>query len=117
MLAHNVLALLARCVEQAHQHQEPQLEVSAYHLAVQVRGSYQGLLIAVPSECWPPWHNADPERLAERLLCLARHIDPRQVATSKRKPKPRTRKGYVDVRAARAQVATARVLAQAKTRP
>ena len=91
--------------------------MSAYHLAFQVRGSYQGLLIAVPPECWPPWHNADPERLAKRLLCLARHIDPRQVATSKRKSKPRTRKAYVDVRTARAQVATARVLAQAKTRP
>ena len=117
VLAYNVLALLARCVEQAHQHQEPPPEVSTYHLALQVRGSYEGLLIAVPPECWPPSHNADPERLAERLLQLAQRIDPHQVATSKRKPKLATSKGYVDGRTARAHVATERVLAQARTRP
>ena len=118
MLAHNVLALLQRCVEQAHQRQrEPPPEVSTYHLALQVRSSYEGLLIAVPPERWPPWHEADPSRLIERLLCLARHIEPRQVATSKRKPKPKTPQGYVDGKTARAHVATARVLAQARTRP
>ena len=77
VLAYNVLALLARCVEQAHQHQEPPPDVSTYHLAVQIRGSYEGLLIAVPPECWPPWHSADPGHLAERLLHLARGINPR----------------------------------------
>jgi IS4 transposase len=120
VLAHNVLALLQRCVAQAHQRrQEPPPEVSTYHLALQIKGSYEGLLIAVPPERWPPWHSADPSRLAERLLCLARHIAPRQVATSNRKPKPKpkTPHGYVDAKTARAHVATARVLAQARTRP
>ena len=92
VLAYNVLALLARCVEQAHQQQEPPPEVSTYHLAVQIRGNHQGMMIAVPPECWPPWHIADPGHLAERLLHLARNINPRQVATSKRKPKPKTQK-------------------------
>ncbi len=117
VLAYNLLTLLARCVEQAHQQQEPPPKVSAYHLALQARSSYEGLLIAVPPECWPPWHSATPECLAERLLSLARHIDPRQVATSRRKPKPKTPKGYVDAKTARAHVATARLLAQAATRP
>jgi hypothetical protein len=118
VLAYNVLALLARCVEQAHrQPHEPPPEVSTYHLALQVRGSYEGLLVAVPPEHWPPWHDTDPARLVERLLRLARNIDPRQVATSKRKPKPKTPKGYVDGKTARSHVATARVLTQARTRP
>lgn len=119
VLAHNVLALLARCLEQAHQAPrcEPPLEVSTYHLALQVRGSYEGLLVAIPPECWPSPHEADPAHLAERLLSLARRIDPLQVATSRRKPKPKTPKGYVDGRTARSHVATARILAQAKTRP
>ena len=114
VLAYNVLALLARCVEQAHR-QPP--EVSTFHLAHQIRSSYEGLLIAVPPEHWLPWHKADPCHLAERLLALARHIDPRRVATSKRKPKPKTPKDYVDGKTARTHVATARVLAQAKARP
>jgi len=114
VLAYNVLALLARCVEQAHQQQEPPPKVSTYHLAVQIRGNYQGMMIAVPPECWPPWHSAEPSHLAERLLHLARNINPRQVATSKRKPKLTKPKGYVDGATARAHVATARILAQAK---
>ena len=40
VLAHNVLALLQRCVEQAHQDRKPSLEVSTYHLAL----AYQGQL-------------------------------------------------------------------------
>jgi IS4 transposase len=120
VLAYNVLALLARCVERAHQRaHEPPPEVSTYHLALHVRAGYEGLLIAVPPEHWTSWHAADPAHLAERLLQLARRIDPRQVAPSKRKPKPKpkTPKGYVDGKTARAHVATARVLAQARTRP
>jgi hypothetical protein len=43
---------------------------------------------------------------------MARHINPRQVGTSKRKPKPKSPKGYVDAKTARSHLATARVLAQ-----
>jgi IS4 transposase len=115
LLAHNVLALVQRCVEQAHQQpSEPAPEVSCFHLAQHVKSGYEGLLIAVPPEHWPSQDDADPARLAERLLHLARHIDPRRAALSKRKPKPKTPKGYVDGATARAHVATARVLAQAK---
>lgn len=121
VLAYNVLALLGRCVEQAHvTHQEPHkpaLAVSTFHLAVQIKCSYEGLMTALPPEHWPSWQQADPVCLAERLLTLARRINPCQVATSKRKPKPKTPKGYVDGKTARAHVATARILAQASTRP
>ena len=75
------------------------------------------MLIAVPPEFWPPWHGTDPGRLAERLLHLARNINPRQAATSKRYPKLAKPKSYVNGATARAHVATARLLAQARTRP
>jgi len=124
VLAYNVLALLQRAVERAHQPPPapssaapPPLEVSCFHLAVQVRGSYEGLLIALPPEHWPRWNEADPAGLAQHLLRLARNINPRQVATSKRGPKTAKPKGYVDGKTARAHVATARLLAKAKTTP
>lgn len=113
VLAHNVLALLQRCVEQAHRDQKPPPEVSTYHLALHIRGSYEGMLIALPPEQWRT-SNGDPAALADRLLQLARNIDPRQVATSKRRPKVAKPKGYVDGAVVRAQVSTARVLAQAR---
>ena len=100
-----------------HQQRQPPLSVSTFHLALLVTSSYEGMLIAVPPECWPPPNEAAPAHLAERLIALAQHISPRAVATSKRKPKPKTPKGYVDGKTARSQVATARVLAQTKARP
>jgi len=112
VLAHNVLALLQRCVEQAHQ-QKPPPEVSSYHLALHIRSGYEGMLIALPPEQWRSYEG-DPTALAERLLQLARNIDPRQVATSKRGPKVTKPKGYVDGAVARAHVSTARVLANAR---
>jgi len=135
VLAYNVLALLQRAVEQAHQPPpappspappspappspapQPPLEVSCFHLAQQVRGGYEGLLIALPPEHWPRCNEADPAGLAQHLLRLARQINPRQVATSKRGPKAAKPKGYVDGKTARAHVATARLLAKANTTP
>jgi len=113
VLAYNVLALLQRCVEKAHQEQKPLLEVSSYHLALHIRSGYEGMLIALPPEQWRSY-DGDPTALAERLLQLARNIDPRQIATSKRGPKVTKPKGYVDSAVARAHVSTARVLANAR---
>ncbi len=113
VLAYNVLALLQRCVEQAHREQEPPPEVSTYHLAQHVRSGYEGMLIALPPEQGCSY-DGDPTALAGRLLQLARNVDPRQVATSKRGPKVAKPKGYVDAATVRAHVATARVLAHAR---
>lgn len=114
LLAYNVLALIGRCVEQAHRPSpEPPLEVSVFHLALTVNSHYEGLCVAVPPERWTSWRDADPHAVAERLLHLARHLDPKRLATSKRKPKRKQPKGYVDGKTARAHVATARLLAQA----
>jgi IS4 transposase len=118
LLAYNVLAVIGRCVEQAH-HQPPQPPpaVSLFHLALTIQSSYEGMLIALPSQHWSVWRQAKPCTLAERLMELARHINPKRVATSKRKPKPIQRKGYVDGKTARSHVATARVLAQDRISP
>jgi len=116
VLAHNVLALLQRCVEQAHQEQESPPEVSSYHLALQIRSGYEGMLIALPPEQGPSY-DGDPTALADLLLRLARNIDPRQFATSKRGSKVTKPQGYVDGTVARAHVSTARVLAQVRATP
>jgi IS4 transposase len=114
VLAYNVLALLQRCIERAHQDTDPALQVSAYHLALQIRSGYQGMLIALPAERWSSYGDADPAAVAAHLIRLGRNVVPRRVAASPRGPKPATKKGYVDAAVARAHVATARVLAQAK---
>ena len=52
-----VLALISRCVEQAHQpplapSSKPPPEVSMFHLALSIKRGYEGMLIAVPPEHW-----------------------------------------------------------------
>jgi hypothetical protein len=85
VLAYNVLALLKRSVEQAHRDTQPEgWEASSYHLAVQVRSSYEGMQIALPPEYLPV---IPLEKLAQRLLELARNIQPKQVAKSPAAPR------------------------------
>ena len=114
LLAYNVLALVARCVERAH---APAPPVSLFHLAVHIRSGFDGLLIALPPEHWPGPVEGGLAGLVERLLQLARRIDPKRVAASKRGPKHKVPKAYVDGKTARAHVATARVMAKAKLAP
>ena len=113
VLAYNVLAVLKRSVEHAHRDRQPQLDVSTYYLALLIRSGYEGMLVALPAPTWQPWSEAEPAVIAQRLLELAQHIDPRRVRTNKRGPKMDKPKGYVDKALARAHVSTARVLKQA----
>jgi IS4 transposase len=115
VLAYNVLSVLKRSVEHAHRDSAPQLDVSTYYVALQIRSGYEGMLIALPASMWSSWSHADPGTTAQRLLELARGIDPKQLTTNKRGPKIAKPKGYVDGTTARAHVSTARVLKQAES--
>lgn len=111
VLAYNVLNLLKRSVEQAHRQEgQPQLDISTYYIAVDVRAEYEGMLIALPAPAWTSWCEPDAGALARRLLELARGINPKRLATHKRGPKVKQPKGYVDKAIARSHVSTARVL-------
>ena len=101
-------------MEQAHRETQPDgWEASIYHLAVQVRSGYEGMQIALPSEYLP----AIPvEKLAQRLLELARNIQPKQVAKSPRGPKVPKPKTWVQGKAVNAHVSTDRVIKAAKTK-
>lgn len=114
ILAYNVLSLLKRSVEQAHRQELPELDVSTYYIAVDLRAEYEGMLIALPAATWQCWCDANPRSVADRLLELARRLDPRRLATHKRGPKVKKPKGYVDAATARSHVSTARVLEMAR---
>lgn len=111
-----VLHLLEHSVEQAHREELPDLDVSTYYIAVALRAEYEGMLIVLPAAAWQCWSDADPRSVADRLLELARSLDPRRLATHKRGPKIKKPKGYVDAATARSHVSTARVLEMAQGR-
>ncbi|WP_460427175.1 hypothetical protein [Azotobacter armeniacus] len=55
-------------------------------------------------EHWPAWADDSASTLAQRLLALARHIKPSQMATSKRGPKVKKTRDWVDGATARAHL-------------
>lgn len=114
VLAYNVLSVLKRSVDQAHRETQPEgWEASIFHLAVQVRSGYEGMQIALPAENFPLEKTS--KGLAERLLALARLIKPKAVAKSSRGPKVAKSKEWLEGKAARVHVSTARVLKAAKS--
>jgi hypothetical protein len=67
-------------------------EVSDYHLATQVAGTYQGMMIALPEEDWRPLGELPREAFAQWLLGLARRVNLqrfRKQPRGRKKPRPR----------------------------
>jgi IS4 transposase len=117
LLAYNLLALLKGFVELAHRPQLPEFEASPYHLALQLKSSYEGMLIALPREEWTNWSTDDPDILAQQLLLVAQNVRPKSVATAKRGPKIKKKQEYVENLKASAHFSTHRVLNGDPKRP
>lgn len=116
VLAYNILSLLKAVTEQAHRATHPELDVSTYHLTVEIASTYESMLLILPTEHLP-CADDDPQRLLQRLLLLAARLSPRQLATSKRGPKTgRANTGYVSASIARSHVSTGRVLKESGER-
>ncbi len=110
VLAYNVLSLLKAVTEQAHRPMHPELDVSTYHLTVEIVSTYESMSLVLPPEHLP-CADDDPLRLLQRLLLLASRLSPRQLATSKRGPKTTSaNEGYVSGSIARSHVSTKRVI-------
>jgi hypothetical protein len=83
-------------------------EVSDYHLATQVAGTYQGMMIALPEEDWRGLAELAVEAFAQWLLGLARRVNLRRFRKQRRGPKkPRPRRTRF---ARKKHIATSRLL-------
>lgn len=114
VMAYNALSVLKRSVERVHRERMPTLEVSVYHLAESACSAYAGMMVALPGEMWRSEAESTVGTMVERLLSLARHVRPEAIRTSKRGPKVKVEKSYVDSRSAQAHASTARVLRNAR---
>lgn len=115
VLAHNVLALIERAIEVRHQlEQQAEIELSAFYLALEIKAAYEGMMIALPSRDWQPYENLHADQLADLLLQIAGHADPRRLRKHKRGPKVPKKPGYVSGAEARKHVSTARVLREGR---
>jgi IS4 transposase len=107
IVAFNVLSTIQSAVERQHDVQDG---LSLYYVANEIKVSYHGMMIAVPSEAWHRYDNLSDEDLSRALLDVAGHVNPRTLRKHPRGPKKVVKKGYAPGHVARSHVATARVL-------
>ncbi|UAW63522.1 IS4 family transposase [Mycoavidus sp. HKI] len=112
ILAYNILALLKRVIEQAHQ--EQQVEVSTYYMANEVRMAYYGMMSFLPPEAWNSWIRLyQGPALGRLLLQIARYVDPQRIRVRQRGPKKPKTKSYTDSVTAHKHFSSARAIREA----
>jgi IS4 transposase len=111
----NVLATIKGALRATHGAEKVEAELSEYHLALEVSGKYQGMMIALPAEEWSALAEMTPQAFSHWLLEIASKVDLKRFPKQRRGPKkPTTRR----TRFAKAKhISTARLLADERCRP
>lgn len=109
----NMLAVIRAALEQAHPRPAQEPSLSTWALADELRGTYRGLMIAVPPEQWRALPALSPARWAQTLVRWARQVSLARYQTHRRGPKTRTPRPFRPTQ----HVATARLLKPPPTTP
>jgi hypothetical protein len=110
LVADNAVSVIKAALRRAHGKQQGDNEVSSYYLALEIRQTYDGMMVAIPAPHWAVFQTMPPAALAEGLRELAA-----SVRLSKYRKHPRGPKKKPPARAAYkngSHVATARLIAQ-----
>ena len=116
VLAFNVLQVVRRAVEATHTVAGDVPAVSSYHVAVEIRATYQGFAIATADTDWTRWDGLSALRFAAVLRKIAARLDIETVRKSRRGPKKPVPKGYVARSIAQRHHSTARLMAAARSK-
>ena len=71
LVAYNVLSVVKAALRSVHGTDKIETEVSSYYLADEVKGTYRGMMIAIPPEEWHVFHNMTFTELSLLLKHLA----------------------------------------------
>lgn len=74
LVAYNVLSVVKAALRAAHGHRRVQEEVSGYYIADEVRGTYRGMMIAIPEPRWEVFQSMTREQMAATLVVLAAKV-------------------------------------------
>jgi len=109
LLACNAVALLKGALRAAHGRKAVQETVSGYYLALEIRQTYTGMMIAIPSTHWVVFRHLSDREMSEALRAIASRAQLARYRKSRRGPKkkPPPRSRYQNG----AHVATAKILA------
>ena len=74
LLAFNAVSVLKASLRAAHGEEAVQKTVSGYYLALEIRGTYDGMMIAVPEQHWTIFRTLPTRQLAKLLTTIAGHV-------------------------------------------
>jgi hypothetical protein len=110
LVSYNIVSLINAAMQAVHGSEEIEQGVSAYYLTLEIRQTYEGMLIAVDAEEWQELARVSAEEFAEALSKMARAMSLGRYRKHKRGPKkaPPKRTSYLNG----AHVSTAAILAK-----
>jgi IS4 transposase len=71
LVAYNVLAAVRAALRAVHGHEHVEDNVSTYYLTHEIKGVYQGMMIALPADEWTPFRQMTTAQLVAALKTLA----------------------------------------------
>jgi hypothetical protein len=87
LVAYNVLSAVQAALRSVHGAEKIQTEISSYYLADEIKGTYRGMMIAIPPEQWRVFQNITFTELSQILKHLAGLVKLRAFRTHPRGPK------------------------------
>jgi hypothetical protein len=87
LVAYNAVSVLKAALRAAHGEEKVQKDISGYYLNLEIRGTYEGMMIAIPEEHWHVFRTLSVSELASVLKELAGHLELSRYQKHPRGPK------------------------------
>jgi hypothetical protein len=85
--AFNAVSVLKASLRAVHGEEVVQNEISGYYLALEIQGTYDGMMIAIPEPYWAPFRTLSLAKFVQLLKEIARHVKLSLYKKSQRGPK------------------------------
>lgn len=92
LVSYNILSVIFAALRSVYGTDTIQQEVSSYYLADEIRGTYRGMMIALPPQEWKIFQTMTMTKLASLLQDLASHVNLSAFVRHPRSPKKNRRK-------------------------
>jgi len=115
LVSYNILSVVLAALRSLHGIEKIEQEVSSYYLADEIRGTYRGMMIAIPTQEWKIFGQMNLIELTNLLQNLATHVNLAIFMSHPRGAK-KTRRKFQRIRPSkRPHVSTAKILSQNKS--
>jgi hypothetical protein len=114
LLASNAVALLKAALRAEHGAEAVSQQLSGYYVALEIRQTYVGMMVAIPATHWRRFRDLSATGLARVLRQMARHVSLKRYRKTARGPKkpPPKRRRYRNGE----HVSTAKIIAERRSR-